>query len=90
MANEIRLFGVTLELHDVVPENLELVHSELETKGPSKSWLIRNFASFINSADNDVANQKSLGLGHYQNAWSYSARVRAAAAYAASAPVSAL
>ena len=77
-ANEIRLFGVTLDLLDVVPENLELVHSELETKGPSKSWLIRNCISFINSADNNVSNQQRLGLGHCQNAWSYSARVRAA------------
>ena len=78
LANEIRLWGVTLDLLDVVPENLELKPSNVKTTGPSKSWLIRNFVSFINSADIDVANQRRLGIGHLQCAWSYSARVRAA------------
>ena len=78
LANEIRLWGVTLDLLDVVPENLELLPSEVKKNRPSKSWLIRNFVSFINSADNDVVNQRRLGPGHLQSAWSYSARVRAA------------
>ena len=78
LANEIRLWGVTLDLLDVVPENLELLHSEVKRNRPSKSWLIRNFVSFINSADIDVANQRRLEPGHLQCAWSYSARVRAA------------
>ncbi len=78
LANEVRLFGVTLDLLDVVPENLELVYSKANTIGRSKSWLIRNFVSFFNSAEPDVANQRRLGLGHLPIAWSYWARVRAA------------
>ena len=78
LTNEIRLWGVTLDLLDVIPENLELLHSEVKRNRQSNSWLVRNFVSFINSADNDVVNQRRLEPGQLQSAWSYSARVRAA------------
>ncbi len=86
LAKQMRLFGVTLDLQDVVPENLDLVPPERKASsawgsirsGPSKSWLIRNFLSFINGPDESVPNQKRIELGISQSQWSYSARVRAA------------
>ncbi len=80
LAREIRLFGVTLELQDVVPENLDLIPSAGggTRSGPSKSWLVRNFLGFINAPDDSVPNQKRLELGFAQSEWRYSARVRAA------------
>ncbi len=84
MANTIRLLGVTVDLHDIVPENLQLVTADLTTAGraiptgPSKSWIIRNFRSFFDDGDKDTFNQKRLGLGSSQAEWGYSARVRAA------------
>ncbi len=84
MANTKRLLGVTVDLHDIVPENLQLVTADLTTAGraiptgPSKSWIIRNFRSFFDDGDKDTFNQKRLGLGSSQAEWGYSARVRAA------------
>ncbi|HUP77071.1 MAG TPA: DUF58 domain-containing protein [Pirellula sp.] len=88
---EIRLLGVTLDLLDVVPENVEVVHTPItETKAgqatrvpqfltrQSKSWLIRNFVSFIDCSEHNNANQIRMGLGSRQSDWGYSARVRAA------------
>ncbi len=84
IANRIRLLGVIVDLHDIVPENLQLVTAELTSAGrtiptgPSKSWIIRNFRSFFDDGENDTSNQKRLGLGSSQAEWCYSARVRAA------------
>ena len=118
LARGIRLFGVTLDLQDVVPENLDLVPSDakktlagrrqpsnhsvdindLKNNGiarllpswlrlgsagaspsrVSKSWVVRNFLSFINDAVESLPNQTRLERGISQSEWSYSARVRAA------------
>ena len=84
ITNPFRLLGVTLDLHDVVPENLELVSIEMDSAVratrtvPSKSWLIYNFRRFFNDEEDDTSNQIRLGLGTSHADWVYSARVRAA------------
>lgn len=82
----VRLFGVTLDLLDIVPENLEMVsipsRKNVDTfgfyrTGWSKSWIIRKVNDFIEGADTIPCNQLKLGLGA-QSDWGYTARVRAA------------
>ncbi len=85
LTKELRLFGVTLDLQDVVPENLDLVQPERNESSAgaspsrvSKSRLFRIFLNFINDPDDSFPNQKRLGLGISQCNLRYSARVRAA------------
>jgi len=82
----IRLFGVTLDLLDVVPENLEMVpipsRRNADTfgfhrTGWSKSWIVRKVNDFIEGADANSCNHLKLGL-FAQSDWRYTARVRAA------------
>lgn len=82
----IRLFGLTLDLEDVVPENLELVSKPsswisdtlgLSRTGLSKSWFVRKLIQFIDGADGNLSNQIRLGMGA-QAVWGYTARVRGA------------
>ncbi len=82
--NKIRLLGATVDLHDVVPENLELVSAKVTMAGratptaPSKSRMIRNMRSFFDDEDKDTPNEKQLGTDGTHAEWVYSARVRAA------------
>jgi len=82
----IRLFGVTLDLLDVVPENLEMVSIPSRKNadafgfyrtGWSQSWIVRKVNDFIEGADANSCNQLKLGLVT-QSDWGYTARVRAA------------
>ncbi len=86
LANKIALFGVTLDVLDVVPENLELASLANDKNSSrfgfqptrwSKSWIVRKWTSFLEGADVTAPSQVRLGLGS-EVSWGYTARVRAA------------
>ena len=84
----IALYGVTFELFDVVPENLQLTASSVVRNPESKSWLIRTFFDFFRYAEKNPSNQFRLNSWRLPTSqadrhvselhWDYSARVRAA------------
>ena len=76
----LRLHGATLDVLDVVPENLEIVGPEINAapREPSRSWLIANLLQFFDNTDNKIPHQRKLGGGNSPTEWRYHARVRSA------------
>lgn len=79
-ATGLRLHGASLDVLDVVPENLELICGEKQAinRKPSRSWLIGSIRRFVEDTAVETPNQRRLGAYNSPIEWHYEARVRSA------------
>jgi hypothetical protein len=78
--SNLRLYGATLNVLDLLPENLEVLGGQANTarREPSRSWLVGSILQFLGNAEKELPQQCVLGGGRSPKEWGYQGRIRSA------------